>query len=213
MVRFIFSFLFFLSLVRNNQIGEIVGGYFAHSLAIMTDAAHLATDVGALLLRYIQNRPSFPSPQIVQSISLFAMWLSERPKTKSMSFGFHRAEILGAVLSVLLIWALTGSFDKEERSSDFHLMDVGVLIYEAINRIIHPSEHIHGDLMTLIAAIGLVISTFKDHRSESIERSLIRHSTDIADAIILGFGGAGHGHSHGGGDDHGHSHGGDGEVR
>lgn len=34
------------------QIAEIVGGYFAHSLAIMTDAAHLATDVGALLLRY-----------------------------------------------------------------------------------------------------------------------------------------------------------------
>lgn len=35
----------------------------------------------------------------------------------------------------------------------------GVLVYEAILRIIHPGEHIHGDWMTGIAAIGLVIST------------------------------------------------------
>lgn len=42
-------------------------------------------------------------------ISLFAMWLAERPKTSSLSFGFHRAEILGAVASVLMIWALTGA--------------------------------------------------------------------------------------------------------
>lgn len=43
------------------------------------------------------------------AISLFAMWLAERPKTSSLSFGFHRAEILGAVASVLMIWALTGT--------------------------------------------------------------------------------------------------------
>ena len=33
-------------------------------------------------------------------------------------------------------------------------------MYEAILRLLHPGEHIHGDLMTLIAAVGLVISVF-----------------------------------------------------
>lgn len=37
---------------RPTQIGEIIGGFMAHSLAIMTDAAHLFTDIGAFLLRY-----------------------------------------------------------------------------------------------------------------------------------------------------------------
>jgi hypothetical protein len=39
-----------------------------------------------------------------------------------MSFGFHRAEMLGALGSVLIIWALTA-----------------ILVYTAIDRIIHPS--------------------------------------------------------------------------
>jgi Co/Zn/Cd efflux system component len=37
------------------------------------------------------------------------MWLAGRPPSSKMSFGFHRAEILGALASVLMIWALTGT--------------------------------------------------------------------------------------------------------
>jgi len=137
--------------------GEVAGGYFANSLAIMTDAAHLLTDIGAMLL------------------SLFAMWLASRPPTSEMTFGFHRAEILGALASVLTIWALTG-----------------VLIYEAILRILHPPEHVDGKLMFFIALGGLGIN--------------------ILDAVILHAGAGGHGHSHGlgggsAGGGHGHSHG------
>ncbi|KAK5886999.1 hypothetical protein CesoFtcFv8_017976 [Champsocephalus esox] len=69
--------------------GEVVGGYFAQSLAIMTDAAHLLTDVCSI------------------SISCFSLWLSSRPKTDSMTFGWHRAEILGMLLSVFSIWIVT----------------------------------------------------------------------------------------------------------
>jgi len=49
-------------------------------------------------------------------------WVATFEPTSRLSFGFHRAEILGALLSVMLIWALTG-----------------VLVYEAITRLIHPS--------------------------------------------------------------------------
>lgn len=77
----------------------------AHSLAIMTDAAHLLSDVAAFC------------------ISLFAVWLAERPPTGTHTFGFHRIEALGALVSVLLIWGITG-----------------VLVYEAVGRIIHPQD-------------------------------------------------------------------------
>ncbi|KAJ8399387.1 hypothetical protein AAFF_G00410990 [Aldrovandia affinis] len=62
------------------MIGEVVGGYLAHSLAIMTDAAHLLTDFCSML------------------VSLFSLWVSSRPPTKTMSFGWHRSG-LNPVLS------------------------------------------------------------------------------------------------------------------
>lgn len=49
------------------------GGYLAHSLAIMTDAAHLLTDFGSMM------------------VSLFSLWISSRPPTKTMNFGWHRS--------------------------------------------------------------------------------------------------------------------------
>jgi hypothetical protein len=52
---------------------DVAGGYLAQSLAIMTDAAHLLTDFASML------------------ISLFALWVSSRPATKTMNFGWHRA--------------------------------------------------------------------------------------------------------------------------
>lgn len=41
------------------------------------------------------------------SLSLFALWVSDLPGTHTLSFGYHRAEILGALISVMLIWVLT----------------------------------------------------------------------------------------------------------
>src|SRR3954467_13748960 len=71
-------------------IVELVGGLLANSLALISDAGHMLTDVGAL------------------SLSLFAYWMSRKPSTPMMSFGYHRAEILGALISGLVIWMLAG---------------------------------------------------------------------------------------------------------
>ena len=51
----------------------LAGGYLAHSLAVMTDAAHLLTDFASML------------------VSLFSLWMSSRPATKTMNFGWQRA--------------------------------------------------------------------------------------------------------------------------
>ncbi|KAK5935573.1 hypothetical protein CgunFtcFv8_020924 [Champsocephalus gunnari] len=69
--------------------GEIVGGYFSNSLAIMTDAVHMLTDVVGILF------------------SLLALWLSTKPPTSRFTFGLHRLEVVSAVLSVVLIYILT----------------------------------------------------------------------------------------------------------
>ena len=69
---------------------EVVGGVLSNSLAIATDAAHLLTDIASF------------------AISLFSIWMAARPKSKKMSFGWHRAEVLGATVSVLMIWLVTG---------------------------------------------------------------------------------------------------------
>ncbi|XP_035024260.2 zinc transporter 2 [Hippoglossus stenolepis] len=84
------------------MIGEVIGGYAAHSLAIMTEAAHLLTDFGSIL------------------ISIFSLWISSRPRTQTMTFGWHRAEILGMLLSIVSIWALTAALvlSAAQRISD-----------------------------------------------------------------------------------------------
>jgi len=49
------------------------GGVLSNSLALFTDVLHLASDLISFL------------------ISLLAMYLSKKPATRTMSFGFHRA--------------------------------------------------------------------------------------------------------------------------
>uniref|UniRef100_A0A671RTC4 Proton-coupled zinc antiporter SLC30A8 n=1 Tax=Sinocyclocheilus anshuiensis TaxID=1608454 RepID=A0A671RTC4_9TELE len=72
------------------MVGEILGGYFAGCLAVMTDAAHLLVDLTSFI------------------ISLCSLWLSSRPATHTLNYDWYRAEILGALLSVFTIWLVTG---------------------------------------------------------------------------------------------------------
>jgi len=143
------------------MIIEIIGGWWAGSLAIMTDAAHLLTDVAAMCL------------------SLFAMYWARRPANTKMTFGYHRAEILGALASIVTIWGL-----------------VAVLGYESIMRLVADArlvgDEVDGMIMTAIGVCGFFVN--------------------IIDALILKWGNAPHGHSHGG-HDHGHDHGGNVNVR
>eukprot|EP01134_Creolimax_fragrantissima_P001643 CFRG1643T1 len=80
--------------------GEVVGGYISGSLAIMTDAAHLLSDIAGFF------------------ISLVALHLAGKPASHKMSFGYNRAEIVGALLSVLLIWLLTGDDHGHSHEGD-----------------------------------------------------------------------------------------------
>lgn len=98
---------------------EVAGGIIANSLALISDAVHLFTDVGALML------------------SLIVLKIAHLPSTPRMSYGFHRAEVLGALASALSLWVLCG-----------------ILIYEAIMRLISPPE-VKGPIVFVIALVGL----------------------------------------------------------
>ncbi|KAG6556983.1 hypothetical protein Mapa_001399 [Marchantia paleacea] len=69
---------------------EIVGGSLAGSLAILSDAAHLLSDVAGF------------------AISLLALRASQWSDTPQHSYGFLRLEVLGALVSVQSIWIMTG---------------------------------------------------------------------------------------------------------
>ena len=63
-----------------------MGGLLTNSLALLADAGHMASDVGAL------------------GLSLGAVWLASHPPTTRRTYGFHRAEVLAALAnSVTLI--------------------------------------------------------------------------------------------------------------
>ncbi|MCA0353274.1 MAG: cation diffusion facilitator family transporter [Chloroflexi bacterium] len=64
---------------------EIVAGLWANSLALLTDAAHNASDVLALLVSWI------------------ALWLTRRPAHARKTFGYHRAGILAAFVNSLTL--------------------------------------------------------------------------------------------------------------
>ncbi|XP_031096013.1 metal tolerance protein A2-like isoform X2 [Ipomoea triloba] len=125
---------------------EVIGGIKANSLAILTDAAHLLSDVAAF------------------AISLFSLWAAGWEATPRQSYGFFRIEILGALVSIQMIWLLAG-----------------ILVYEAVDRLINDTGEVQGSLMFAVSAFGLVVN--------------------IIMAVLLGHD---HGHSHGHGHDHGH---------
>jgi len=74
---------------------EMVGGFLTQSLALLADAGHMLSDVGAL------------------GIALFAIRLAERPPTQEKTYGYHRAEILAALANGLTLWLIAGLILRE----------------------------------------------------------------------------------------------------
>ncbi|CEM07003.1 unnamed protein product [Vitrella brassicaformis CCMP3155] len=141
------------------MIVEIVGGFLAHSLALMSDASHILSDLASNL------------------IGLFAIWLASQKGSTTMSFGYHRAEILGALGSVFIIWGVTAW-----------------LLYEAVDRVVHPAV-VDGQIMSITALIGVAVNLI-------LTQVLQTHSHGIGHTCH----GHDHGHAHDHGHSHGHAH-------
>jgi cobalt-zinc-cadmium efflux system protein len=69
-------------------VAELLGAYFTKSLALLSDAAHMATDTLALL------------------IALASVRLSRRPADARRTFGFVRMEAMGAMANGLMLFGV-----------------------------------------------------------------------------------------------------------
>jgi zinc transporter 2 len=124
---------------------EAIGAYLSNSIAILTDVAHLVSDLIGFLF------------------SLVAMNIATKKASLQYTFGYVRAEVLGALFSLALIWGLTVW-----------------IFYEAIKRLITKEYETVQPGMMLITAVGalfvnLVMAYFL-HDSSAIHHNRNGHS-------------------------------------
>lgn len=78
-----------LAMTGTFLVVEVVGGLWTGSLALLADAAHMATDVGGLFM------------------ALVAVRFAERPATPQMTYGFVRTEVLSALVNAVVLLVVT----------------------------------------------------------------------------------------------------------
>jgi cobalt-zinc-cadmium efflux system protein len=103
-------------------LAELIGGWYANSLALLTDAVHMLTDIAALIL------------------SIFTLWIASRPATSGKTYGYLRAEILGALFNGLFLWML-----------------VAFIWFEAAARLRDPPQ-VSATIMIALAAVGVIVN-------------------------------------------------------
>jgi cobalt-zinc-cadmium efflux system protein len=105
-------------------VTELVGGYLTGSLALLSDAVHMLTDIAALCL------------------GLLTLWISTRPASSAKTYGYLRAEILGALLNGLFLWLL-----------------VAFIWIEAVGRLRNPRP-VSGLGVMAVAIVGIGVNAF-----------------------------------------------------
>ncbi len=103
-------------------VAEVLGGVMTNSLALLSDAGHMFSDIAAL------------------SLSLFAFQMARRPVTAKRSYGYHRMEILAALINGLALWLV-----------------VGIILNTAYNRLFNPPE-VQSGAMLAVAFVGLLVN-------------------------------------------------------
>ncbi len=151
-----------LALTVTYMFAEAIGGYVTNSLALLSDAGHMLTDVAALTL------------------ALLALWFSSRPVTPQKTYGYYRTEILAAlangvtliVISILIFYEAVERIQSPEPVRGFQMMliAVGGLVVNGVSAwMLHGATednlnvrgaflHVMGDALGSVGAIiaGLV---------------------------------------------------------
>ncbi|OTA68524.1 cation efflux protein, partial [Hypoxylon sp. EC38] len=99
---------------------ELITGFLVHSLALMADAFHMLNDIISLI------------------IGLWAVTVAQRATTNKFSYGWVRAEILGAAFNAVFLIALCVS-----------------IILEALTRFVEPQEVSNPKLILIVGCCGL----------------------------------------------------------
>ncbi|CAM4293626.1 cation diffusion facilitator family transporter [Stenotrophomonas pavanii] len=111
-----------LGLTSTFLVVEVVGAFWTNSLALLSDAAHMATDALALM------------------IALVAVRLSRRPPDARRTYGYARLEALGAmingamlfVVAAYILWEAVGRFRQPQE-----IASSGMLVIAAVGLVIN----------------------------------------------------------------------------
>lgn len=168
-----------LALTAAFCVVEFVGGWLSNSLALLSDAVHMLTDVGALAL------------------GLFALWVAGRPATDSKTFGYHRAEILaalanGVALGLAVLFILDEAWERLRAPTPVHtggmmvVAAAGMVVNVVCARLLAPGEsdnlnrraaflHVIADLLGSLGALiaGAVILVTGWPGADAIAAALI----------------------------------------
>ncbi|MEP3479722.1 MAG: cation diffusion facilitator family transporter [Fuerstiella sp.] len=125
-------------------LGQVVAGILSGSIALLSDAAHNFNDANALLIAYIARR------------------ISKKDANARYTFGYRRAEMIGALINLTLLAAI-GLY----------------LVYEGIARLVQPEEVI-GWVMAATAVLALVV----DVGTAALLWSMSRGSLNVRAAFI-----------------------------
>ena len=150
-----------LGLTATFLIAEVVGGFLSNSLALLADAGHMLTDVGALAL------------------SLFVAWFSRQPFTNEKTYGYLRWEVLAAFLngatlllvSTWICWEAVARFRQPEPVAGGLMLGValvGLLVNLISAWMLRPSGetsinvrgaylHVLGDLLGSVGTVAAAL--------------------------------------------------------
>lgn len=132
---------------------EVVGGLWANSLALIADAGHMITDSLSL------------------GIGAFAAWLSQRRASRHHTYGFARAETIGALVNVL-----------------FMLGVVVWIVIAAVERLANP-QPVGGVTVMIVAFIGLLVNIavawilMRGEKNMNVRAALLHVMGDLAGSV------------------------------
>lgn len=147
-------------------VGEAIAAYFAHSLALFSDACHNFADAAAL------------------AFSWYAVWIAEKPSHTGMTYGYHRVGILAAVvnavslvvIALFIFWEAVERWRHPEPVSGWLMVwvaGVAIAVNATIGRWLHASAahdlnirsaylHMVGDALSafgvVLAGLAVVVS-------------------------------------------------------
>ena len=149
-----------LALITIYMLVEVVGGLISGSLALLADAGHMLTDSAAI------------------GLALLAIWVSGRPASIEQTFGFHRTEILAAMLNALSLWLISA------------------LIFFEASRRFNDDLQVAGELMLGVGAVGLLVNlaaAWVLHRSSreslNVEGAFLHVVADLLGSVAVVAGG------------------------
>ena len=150
-----------LALIAGFMCVEVVVGILANSLALLSDAAHMLTDAGALAL------------------ALVAIRLARRPAAGAMTYGLGRSEIVAAAINgtTLLVLGLLFVYESVRRLIDPHPVEGAAVLIVALV----------GVVVNLVATWVLASA---NRESLNIEGAFQHILTDLAAFVATAIAGA-----------------------